>query len=121
MKKGLFSALILGAIMVVASSYTNRPLFGTQPNQDNTGRNLTYGSATIADTAGSTIGTIAIVPDNYDKYYTLNLVDSCVVVIKGTRSSFTYSHLRFVINAPASSGAKVKFLGYSGLASQWLP
>src|ERR1051326_8563574 len=107
--------------MLFASSYTGRPLFGTSPNQDNTGRQLTYGATTIADTGGTTPDTILIVPENYDKYYTLNLTDSAVVAIKTTRSAFTYSHLHFIINAGAATGANVKFLGYSGLSSQWLP
>jgi hypothetical protein len=123
--KKIFSTIgilsILFTAVVLTSSYTGRPLFGTNPNQDNTGRQLTYGYTAIGDTAGSTIDTITIVPDNYEKFYSLTLVDSAVVAIKTTRSSFTDSKLTFIINAGAATGTKIKFLGYSGLTSQWLP
>lgn len=122
MKKinGLFAGLSLAIIMLFASSYTGRPLFGNGTNEDNTGRQLTYGSLVINDTAASTPDTITIVPTNYDRYYTVNLTDSCVIAIKSTGSAFTYSHIHFIINA-ATGGTWVKFLGYSGLTSQWLP
>lgn len=114
-----FSVSMFAIIMIVASSYVGRPLFGTSPNQDNTGRQLTYGSLTINDTAGTVPDTITIVPSHYDKFYTLNLVDSCVIAIKTTSSAFTYSHIHFIINAGSAPNSNVKFLGYSGLASQW--
>lgn len=113
---------LFAIIMLIASSYTGRPLFGTLPNQDNTGRQLTYGATTIADTIGATPDTILIVPENYDKYYSLTLSDSAVIAIKTTKSSFSYSHLHFVITATSTAAAPwVKFIGYSGLTSQWLP
>lgn len=121
--KNLFrSSLALLAffgLMVLSSSYVGRPLFGTATNQDNTGRSLTYGAFTINDTVGS--DTILIVPSNYDKYYTINIQDSAFICIKSTGSSFTYSHLHFIINAGAGSARAVNFIGYSGLATQWLP
>lgn len=121
--KNIFSgigALVILTLMIFGfSSYVNRPLFGTQPNQDNTGRQLTYFFAPIADSAGSTCDTITVIPNGYNKVYDLTLSDSCVVAVKGTNSSFIGNHIQFVIHAPASSNSFVSFLGYSGLVNQW--
>ena len=100
------------------STYPGMPMFGTAPNQNNTGSVLTYGYVTISDTLGATTDTVTIIPKHYQKYYLLTLKDSCVLSIKNVGSSFTGDRMQIWISAP-SNACFVNFLGYSGLVSQW--
>jgi len=129
MKKIISLLLVAITISVSISAqtvYPGVPLFGTQTNQDRTYRVLQIGTTTIADTLGSTIDTLTLIPGFvslagavYNEEYVLNLKDSCVLAIRDVSSSYTYSTMTIIINAP-SFGGKVKFLGYSGLpTSQW--
>lgn len=118
MKKIILAGLILSASLVFVS-YTGRPLFGTASNQNNTGSILTYAITNIADTAGSTVDTITIIPNNFEKIYVLTLTDSCVVAIKSTASSFTGSVMTIIVENTSGSGHFANLLGYSGLATQW--
>ena len=125
MKKLLLILAIAASFTASAQTYPGTPLFGTTASTDRTYRSLQLGVTTIADTLGSTIDTITLIPGFvssagavYDKFYTLTLSDSCVLAIANTASSYTFSRLHLIIVAPAIS-SKVKFLGYSGLATQW--
>ena len=100
------------------STYPGTPLFGINSSQDNTGRALTYFNTTIGDTVGATPDTITIIPNGYNKYYTLNLKDSAVLSIKTVATSFIGNEITVNIVNGAVSGW-VQFIGYSGLASQW--
>ena len=108
-----------------AGSYPGYPLYGTAPNSDRTYRALQLGTTTIADTLGATIDTVQLIPGFvsgagavFHKDYIFNLKDSAVLSIAKLSSSYEFSTMTIYINAPALSG-KVKFLGYSGLATQW--
>jgi len=103
----------------IFQSYTGRPLFGTASNQNNTGGVLTYALANIADTAGATVDTIVITPNNWNKLYVLTLTDSCVLAIKSTATSFTGSVMTVIVENTSGSSHFVNLLGYSGLATQW--
>lgn len=124
--KKLFSILLLSliAISVSAQTYPGLPLFGTSPNSDRTYRSLQLGITTISDSLGATPDTVTLYPGEvagntvFEKYYTLNLKDSCVLAIRSVNKSFTGSKMHIWISAPALSGW-VQFLGYSGLATQW--
>lgn len=122
--------LIIFALIFAFSGYSQGtapayPLFGTSASTDRTYRALQLGTATIEDTLGSTIDTITLIPGFisgagavFEKMYTLNLKDSCVLAISNMSSSYLFSRMTIYINAPALSG-KVKFLGYSGLSTKW--
>lgn len=121
----LLSLLAFSFASAESQTYPGTPLFGTTASTDRTFRSLQLGVTTIADTLGSTIDTVQLIPGFvsgagavYEKFYTLNLQDSCVLVISNTSSSYTYSRIHIIIVAPAIS-SKVKFLGFSGLATQW--
>lgn len=103
-----------------AQNYPNRPLFGTAPNQDNTGRALTYYLNYISDTAGSVPDTLTIVPNGYDMTVVCTLTDSAVIAIKSKGTSFTASRITVIIENTAGSGHFLNFLGYSKLPSQWI-
>ena len=126
MKKIILFCLLACSITSFAqTTYPGYPLFGTASNTDRTYRSLQLGISTIADTLGSTIDTIQLIPgfvagagSVFEKWYVLNLKDSCVLAISNVSNSYNYSRIHIVINAPAIS-SKVKFLGYSGLTTQW--
>lgn len=119
-------AFALISSMALSQTYPPSPLYGTTSNSDRTFRSLQLGFTTIADTAGSTIDTIPLIPGFvngvgavFHKDYILNLTDSCVLAIANTSSSYKFSTMTIYINAPALSG-KVKFSGFSLLpATQW--
>lgn len=120
-----FSFILISTLLFCLSgfsqgTYPGRPQFGTAPNQNQTGATLTYAKANIADTAGATPDTITIIPASYDKTYVLTLTDSCVVAIKNTSTSWSYSTLNLIIQNTSGSNHWVKLLGYSGLATQWV-
>lgn len=122
MKKIITLMFLLGTFISGVSaqgSYPGRPMFGTAPNQDNTGRALTYGYAAIGDTVGSTVDTILIIPNNYNKVYMCTVADSAVIAIKGLSTSFTGSFITIIMEGKSTS-QWIKFLGYSGLATQWV-
>jgi len=121
----LFLSLITSIGVKAQTVYPNVPLFGTASNSDRTYRSLQLGITTIADTLGATIDTIQLIPgliqpglNVFDKYYILNLKDSCVLSVANVTASYNYSRMHIIINAPAIT-SKVKFLAFSGLANQW--
>ena len=128
MKKILLISILLASSLIgfgQAGSYPGYPLYGTAPNSDRTYRALQLGTTTIADTLGSTIDTVQLIPGFvsgagavFHKDYIFNLKDSAVLSIAKISSSYEFSTMTIYINAPALSG-KVKFLGFSGLATQW--
>lgn len=125
MKKLLFIICLLSAYNSFSQTYPGVPLFGTAANADRTYRSLQLGVTAIGDTLGSTIDTVTLIPgfvsgagSVFDKYYTVTLLDSCVLAISNVSSSYKYSRMHIIISAPAQSSI-VKFLGYSGLATQW--
>ncbi len=125
MKKIFLFLSLLIATSSVFAQYPGYPLFGTSAGTDRTYRSLQLGATTISDTLGSTIDTIPLLPGFvsgagavFSKNYILNLKDSCVLAIALTSSSYQFSEMTIYINAPAIGG-RVRFLGFSGLASQW--
>ena len=105
------------------AQYPGRPAFGTPPYGDNTGGGLSYGYIPLADTAGSTPDTLFIIPGlngTYKEIYFLTLKDSCVISVSSRNMSFTGSTITIIIQAPSTTNSNVKFLGYSGLATQWV-
>lgn len=108
----------------IAQTYPGIPAFGTSANSDRTYRSLQLGITTISDSLGATPDTLTLYPGEvsgntvFEKYYVLNLKDSCVLAIRNVNKSYTGSKMHIWIAAPALSGW-VKFLGYSGLATQW--
>ncbi len=124
-KKFLLSILLISSFFAASAQYPGYALYGTSANSDRTYRGLQLGTTTIADTLGSTIDTLQLIPGFvsgagavFHKDYILNLKDSCVLAISKTSSSYTYSTMTLYINAPSIT-SKVKFLGFSGLATQW--
>ncbi len=128
MKKILLISLLLTSYCFSSKAqhtYPTTPLYGTTSGTDRTYRDLQLGTTTITDTLGSTIDTVLLIPGFvsgagavFQKDYVLNLQDSCVLAISNVGSSYPFSRMTLYINAPALSG-KVKFLGYSGFATQW--
>jgi hypothetical protein len=128
MKKSILFLLIALIFSSGAfAQYPGVPIFGISANADRTYRSLQLGYQTITDTLGSTIDTIKIIPGlisgsggaAFHKQYVLNLKDSCYLAISNTSMSYSFSTIDIIIAAPAIGG-KVKFGGYSGLASQWV-
>ena len=126
MKKILLISLIFASFASFGQgAYPGYPLYGISAGADRTYMALQLGTTTISDTLGATIDTVLLIPGFvsgagavYHKDYILNLKDSCVLAISQLGSSYQFSEFTLYINAPALSG-KVKFLGYSGLATQW--
>lgn len=108
-----------------ANVYPGYPAFGISSSTDRTYRQLQLGTTTIADTLGATSDTLQLIPGFvsgagavFNKYYVLNLKDSCVLSIAKLQSSYTFSEMTLQINAPSIT-SKVYFTGFSGLATQW--
>ena len=105
---------------------SNAPRFGTALGQDNTFRPLTLGVKELADTAGSTIDTVTFVSSLsqrgsiFDMNVKLTLTDSCVLAISSDGNSRYGDRMHLIIANTSGANHKVKFLGYSGLTSQWL-
>lgn len=116
--------LALTIFSASAQTYPGIPAFGTSANSDRTYRSLQLGITTISDSLGATPDTLTLYPGEiagntiFEKYYVLNLKDSCVLAIRSVNKSFTGSKMHFMISNSAVSGW-VQFIGYSGLATQW--
>lgn len=126
MKKYLLLIACLSTAILSFSqgTYPGIPAFGTSANSDRTYRPLQLGLTTITDSLGTTPDTLTIYPGElagntiFEKYYIVNLKDSCVIAIRNCGKSYTGSKMHFLISNGAVSGW-IQFLGYSGLASQW--
>ena len=121
MKKIILLAFMVSLVLTSFSqTYPARPLFGTAPNQNNTGSSVTYNLVALGDTAGSTTDTVTIIPNNYTKYYSFTLKDSADLVIQSTNNSYTGSIMYVTIFNTSGSNHFLYFGGYSGLATQWI-
>lgn len=125
-KLSFLIALLISASSIFAQgSYPGIPLYGTAANSDRTYRGLQLGTTTITDTLGATPDTVLLIPGFvsgagavFHKDYIFNLKDSAVLAIANKSSSYEFSTMTIYISMSSVSGW-VKFLGYSGLATQW--
>ncbi len=106
-------------------TYPGIPLYGTAANQDRTYRSLQIGTASIVNTTVGSIDTITLIPGFvsgagavFHKNYFLTVSDTAVLAIKDVSSSYTGSTMSLFITSP-NTNSLVKFLGYSGFATQW--
>ena len=128
MKKIFLIASIITASIssFCQTTYPGTTLYGTMPNQDRTYRSLQLGNATIVDTTIHSADTVTLIPGFvsgagavFNKIYNVTVTDSTVLAIRDVSSSYTGSVMTFVITTPNAS-SWIKFLGYSGLSTQWL-
>lgn len=106
MKKLLF---ILAAMVAVfaANAQSTTPRWGSGPNNDNTGRVLTWKYQSITDAAGA--DSVTLVPSAYNSTIRVALTDSFFFKSPSVKQSFAADVLTIV--ASGASGTKVKFAG----------
>lgn len=101
----LFSLIIMCA--VAANAQYTTPRFGTLPNDDNTGRVLTYKYLTLTDATGT--DSVAIYPNAWQTNYRIALTDSLTIKNPTITKSYAGDNMRFIVTG--TSGAKLKFYG----------
>lgn len=106
MKNVLFLLVALVAF-VAANAQSTTPRWGSGPNNDNTGRVLTWNYKTVTDAAGA--DSVTLVPGAYNTTVRVALTDSIFFKSPSVKQSFAADVLTIV--ASGSSGAKVKFAG----------
>lgn len=106
MKKLLFILAAMVAIFA-ANAQSTTPRWGSGPNNDNTGRVLTWNFKSITDAAGADSTTL--VPGAYNTTVRLALTDSFFFKSPSVKQSFAADVLTIV--ASGASGTKVKFAG----------
>lgn len=107
-------------------TYPGVTLYGTTAGTDRTYRDLQIGTYSYTDlTVSNTPDTITMIPGfvsgagavfHKDYYFTVS--DTVVLAIKDVSSSYTGSEITLYLTSP-NANSLVKFLGYSGFATQW--
>jgi hypothetical protein len=108
MKKLLFAVLILFSGLAFGQSYT--PRFGITPNQDNTGRVLTFKQVAAA-TPSAGVDTLKFIPNAWetDVVSKVALTDSLIVQFKSNAYSQAGDVAKFYLKADATN-RKVRFI-----------
>lgn len=96
--------LAIGMIATVSAQSTS-PRWGTGPNNDNTGRALTYAYSSIVDATGA--DSAFVYPNAYSSTIRVTLTDSIYLNFSNIKKSFASDHV--IIVASGASGTKVKF------------
>lgn len=123
--KNLIIAILLCFSAAGVSAQVATPRWGITANADNTYRSLSLGRYVLADTAGSTVDTLLIVPGSngmgpiYENTVVVTVTDSCVLAIKKIGTSFQGDKMKVIIKNATGANHFVNFLGYSGLATKW--
>lgn len=113
MRKRIYIALVACLLFATAGfSQSATPRYGTTPNQDNTGRILTFRFVTLTDAAGadSVVGR----PKDYETTYRVTLVDSFTFKQPVITSCYAGDYITIIASA-ASGTPKLKFTG-----SNWI-
>ncbi|WP_315823009.1 hypothetical protein [Paraflavitalea speifideaquila] len=110
--KKLFAILAFSFVMVLSTvAQSTTPRFGITPNNDNTGRSLTYKFAAKTDATGN--DTFKIVPNAYKTIYRVTLTDSLGFNVTSTLNCYAGDQIQII--ASGASGTKVTFKG-----SNWI-
>ena len=110
--KNLFIVLF-ALVSVTATAQSTSPKFGTTPNNDNTGRALTYGYKAITDAAGADSTTLVL--SMYSSTVKIALTDSFCLKSPTVKNSNVGDRLTII--ATGASGNKLKFVTAS---SNWI-
>lgn len=110
MKLATLGVILLMATPFLAGAQNTIPRFGTTPNQDNTGRQLTYGYVLSTDNPGP--DTVNLVPIYWESIIQVNpVVDSLAFNVSSLAYSYVGDQLVFqVVNSPGT-GHRIKFVG----------
>lgn len=95
------------------------PRFGTATNQDRTYRPMTLGLKYVADTAGATVDTLFLSPNNFTDNVVVTLTDSCVIAFKSLAGSWLGDNMTVTIEATSGAGKFVNFLGTVAIPTKW--
>lgn len=106
--KNILTLLVLTAFALCAKAQSSTPRFGTTPNQDNTGRSLTYKYITKTDATGA--DTLRITTNAYVTIVKATVVDSLAFAPILTKA-YAGDKLEFLITNSAGSGHLAKFVG----------
>lgn len=107
MKKILSLCVALAMFAMAATSQSTTPRFGITPNQDNTGRALTYKYVAKTDVAG--VDTLKTVPNAWTTIYRVTLTDTLSLQVTSVTKCFTGDQIQVV--ASGASGLRLKFVG----------
>jgi hypothetical protein len=100
----LLIGFVIATVAVIAQSTT--PRYGTLPNQDNTGRNLTYHLYSITDKTG--VDTVTVRPTYWQNDFKVALVDTLKIQAI-TKGCYFGDNMRLFISG--TSGKRLRFLG----------
>lgn len=111
--KKILALLTVAAVLLATtvSAQSTTPRFGTTPNQDNTGRVLTYKFVGKTDVAGA--DTLKTIPSAWHTIYRVALLDS--LAIQPTSLTKCYVGDQITVIASGTSGDFIKFIG-----SNWI-
>ena len=113
MRKRIYIALVACLLFATAGfSQSTTPRYGTTPNQDNTGRILTFRFVTLTDAAGA--DSVVARPRDYETTYRVTLVDSFTFKQPVITSCYAGDYVTIIASA-ASGTPKLKFIG-----SNWI-
>jgi hypothetical protein len=110
MKRILILAVSFIALVNCSFGQTATPRFGITPNQDNTGRILTYRFIHATDTTGA--DTVNLVPSSWETLVLLNpIVDGLSFNVSTVSNTYAGDWLTFQMVNGSTAGNIVKFIG----------
>ena len=98
---------------VAVNAQSTSPRFGTTPNNDNTGRVLTYKYKALTDAAGA--DSALLTPSAWKTVVRLTMLDSFYMKSPTVTASYAGDQVQIV--ASGASGTKIKFAGTNWISA----